>query len=156
MWPFLRGFHERPNLQPGWVLDVVVRCTVYVPFFLLPNQPDVRLRLTVAFRLARMFRPVKDQNLPRCAFGGNQIGVLRHIPRLVDFSGVNNLLDDLNLGRRGDSVTTHFPPFLVPFKVDIAFREVDCCDLKIILGLVGGVSTKQKPMDRVWFVCRTR
>ena len=137
------------------MLDAVVGAR-HVPFLLLPNQPDVRFRLTVAFRFARMFRPVKDQNLSRRALGGDQIGVLRHIPRLVDFARVNYLLDDLNLGRRGDCVTTHFSPFLVPFEVDITFREVDSRDLKIILGLGGGVSTKQKPMDRVWFVCRSR
>jgi len=76
-----------------------------------------------------VFRPVKDQNISRSAFGGNQIGILGHIPRLVDFSRVNYLLDDLDFGRRGDGVATHLSPFFVPFELDIAFGEVDCCDL---------------------------
>ena len=102
---------------------------MHIPFFLLSNQPDVRLCLTVAFRFARVFRPVKDQYLSRRAFGGNQIGVLRHVPRLVDFSGVNYLLDYLNFGSRGDGVTTHFSSFLVSFELNIAFGKVDGCDL---------------------------
>ena len=89
-----------------------------------------------------MFRPVEDQYLSRRAFGGNQIGVLGHVPRLVDFSGVDYLLDDLDFGRRGDCMATHLSPFVVPIEVDVAFREVDCCDLKIIRGLGRGVSTK--------------
>jgi hypothetical protein len=83
-----------------------------------------------------VFRSVKDQYLSRRAFGGNQIGVLGHIPGLVDFPRVNYLLNDLNLGRCGDSVTTHFSPFLVPLELNIAFRKVDCCDLEMVLGLV--------------------
>jgi len=89
-----------------------------------------------------VFRPVKDQNLSRRAFGGNQIGILGHIPRLVDFSRVNYLLDDLDFGRRGDSVATHLSPFFVPLEVNIAFWEVNRCDLKIIRGLGRGVSAE--------------
>ena len=89
-----------------------------------------------------MFRPIKDQYLSRRAFGGNQIRVLRHVSCLVDLSGVNYLLDDLNFWRRGDGVATHFSPFFVPIEVGIAFRKIDCCDLEVIWGLVGGVSTK--------------
>jgi hypothetical protein len=89
-----------------------------------------------------VLRPVKDQHLSRRALGGNQVGVLGHVPRLVDFSGVNYFLDDLDFGCRGDRVTTQFSPFVVPIEVDIAFGEVDCCNLKIIRGLVGGVSAE--------------
>ena len=102
-----------------------------------------------------MFCPVEDQYLSGRAFGGNQIRVLGHVSRLVDFSRVDDLLDDLNLRRRGDSVTTHFPPLLVPLELDIALREVNCCDLKVILGLVRGVSAEKESMDRVWLVCRS-
>ena len=76
-----------------------------------------------------MLCPVKDQNFSRSAFGGNQIRILGHIPRLVDFSRVNYLLDYLDLGRGGNGVATQLSPFFVPFEVDIAFGEVDCCDL---------------------------
>lgn len=100
-----------------------------------------------------MFRPVEDQNFSRRAFGGNQIGVLGHVSSLVYFSRVNYLLNDLNLGCRRDGVTTHFPPFVVPLETDIAFGEVDSCDLKMILGLARGVSAEKKAMDRVWLVC---
>jgi len=89
-----------------------------------------------------VFGPVKDQNFSRRAFGGNQIRVLRHIPRLVDFSGVNYLLDDLNFGCRGDSVATHFSSFLVPIEVDITLRQMDRCNLEVILGLAGGVGAE--------------
>lgn len=106
-----------------------------VPFLLLSNQPDVRFRLSISFWFARVFRPIEDQYLPRRTFGGNQIGVLGHVSRLVDFSGVNYLLDDLNLGGGRDGVATHLSPFFVPVEGDIALREVECCDLKIILGL---------------------
>ena len=100
-----------------------------------------------------MLRPVKDQYLSRRTLGGNQIGVLGHVPRLVDFSGVNYLLDGLDFGRSGDGMATHFSPFVVPIEVGIAFGEVDCCDLKVIWGLVGGVGTEQKSVDRIGFVC---
>lgn len=106
-----------------------------VPFLLLSNQPDVRFWLSISFWFARVFRPIEDQYLPRRTFGGNQIGVLGHVSRLVDFSGVNYLLDDLNLGGGRDGVATHLSPFFVPVEGDIALREVECCDLKIILGL---------------------
>jgi hypothetical protein len=92
--------------------------------------------LPAAFRFARMFRPVEDQYLSRRAFCGDQIRVLRHVPGLVDFPGVNYLLNDLNLGCCGDGVTTQLSAFVVPFELNIAFREVDCCDLEVILGLV--------------------
>ena len=83
-----------------------------------------------------MFRSVEDQYLSRRAFRGNQIRVLGHVSSLVDFSRVNYLLNNLNFGRGGDGVTTHFSPLVVSFKVDIAFGEVNGCDLKMILGLV--------------------
>ena len=89
-----------------------------------------------------MFGPIKDQNFSRSAFGGNQIRVLRHVPRLVDFSGVNYLLDDLNFWCRGDGVAANFSSFVVPIEVDITLRQVDRCNLKMILGLVGGVGAK--------------
>ena len=83
-----------------------------------------------------MFRPVEYQYLSRRAFGGNQIGVLGHVSSFVDLPWVNYLLNDLNLRCRGDGVTTHFSPFFVPLEADIAFGEVDGCDLEMILGLV--------------------
>ena len=89
-----------------------------------------------------MFRSVKDQNLSRRAFCSNQIGILGHIPRLVDFSRVNYLLDDLDFRCRGDGVATHLSPFFVPLEVNIAFGKVDCCDLEIIRGLGRGVSAE--------------
>ena len=89
-----------------------------------------------------MFRPVKNQDLSRRAFGGNQVGVLRHVSRLVDFSGVNYLLDDLDFRRRGDGMATHFASFFVPIDGGIAFWKVNCRDLKIIRGLVRGVGAE--------------
>jgi hypothetical protein len=89
-----------------------------------------------------VFGPVIDQNLSRRAFGGNQIGVLRHIPRLVDFSGVNYLLDDLDFGCRRDGVATHFSSFVVPIEVRITLGQMDRCNLEMILGLTGGVGAK--------------
>lgn len=109
---------------------------IHVPFLLLPNKPDVRFRLAVALRFAGVLRSVENQYFSRRAFGGNQVRVLRHVSCLVDFSRVNYLLSNLNLGRRRDRVTTHFPPFFVPFEWYIAFRKVERCDLKIILGLI--------------------
>lgn len=137
MWPFLRGFHERPNLQ--YVLGPTQNNqgrTIRLPFLLLSNQSDVRFRLTITIRLARVFRPVEYQYLTRRAFSGNQIGVLRHVSSLIDFSRMNYLLNDLNLGCRRDGVTPNLSPFVVPIEVYIAFRKVDCCDLKVILSLV--------------------
>lgn len=89
-----------------------------------------------------MFGPVKDQNLSGCAFGGNQIGVLRHVPRLVDFPRVNYLLDDLNFGRGWDGMATHLSSFFIPFELPVTLRQVDSGDLKIIRGLIGGVGTE--------------
>lgn len=89
-----------------------------------------------------MFGPVKDQNLSGRTFGGNQIGVLRHIPRLVDFSRVDYLLGDLDFGCSRDGVATHFSSFFVPFEVNITLRQMDRCDLKIVWGLVGGMSAE--------------
>ena len=109
---------------------------MYVPFLLLSHKPNIRFRLAVAVRLARMFRPVEDQYLSGRAFGGNQIGVLRHVPSLVDFARVSYLLNDLYFRCRGDGVTTHFSPFIVPFEGDIALGEMDGRDLKVIRGLV--------------------
>ena len=125
MWPFLRGLHERPNLQTDLVLGTTIASRVHVPFLLLSNQSDVRFRLAVALRFTRVFRPVKNQYLSRRAFGGNQVGVLRHISRLVDFSRVNYLLNNLDFRRRGDGVATHFSSFVVPVEGSIAFGEVD-------------------------------
>ena len=79
-----------------------------------------------------MFRPVKNQYLSRRTFGSDQVGILGHVPRLVDLSRVDYLLDDLNFRRRGDGVATHFSSLIVPIQVDITFREVDCRDLKMI------------------------
>lgn len=125
------------------MLSTLVSCIeVYIPLLLLPNQPDVWLRLTVAFRFARVFGPVKNQNLSRCAFGGNQIGVLRHVPRLVDFPGMDYLLDDLNFGCGWNGVATHLPSFFIPFELPVALRELDGSDLKVIRGLIGGVGAE--------------
>ena len=39
-------------------------------------------------------------------------------------------------------MATHFSSFFVPIEVGITLRQMDRCDLKMILGLAGGVGAE--------------
>ena len=69
-----------------------------VPFFGLPNQPDIRIAHATPLGLARVLGPVEDEDLTRYSFRSNQVWVVWHITSTVDFAGVVDALDDLDAG----------------------------------------------------------
>lgn len=78
------------------------------PFPLLPSQPDIRLALTTPLRFTRMFCPIKHEDFACHRFCRNQVGILWHVTRSVDFSCMIDLLNDSNSGYWRDGVSTQF------------------------------------------------
>lgn len=105
-----------------------------------------------------MLRPIKNEHLSRDSFCREQIRVLRHIPRTVDLSIVIEFLDDLDAGLRRDGVSTELTTLLVvvvAVKFFVAFGDLDICDLEIVLGLAGGVGSKEEAVGCVGLICRS-
>jgi hypothetical protein len=105
-----------------------------------------------------MLRPIKNEHLSRDSFCCEQIRVLRHISRTVDFSFVVEFLDDLDAGLRRDGVSTEFTTLfivVVAVKFFVAFGDLDTCDLEVVLGLARGVGSKEEAVGCVGLVCRS-
>lgn len=67
-----------------------------VALCLVPYQPEVRVAVIVCW-LGGVLAVVKDIHLCTDGFGGNEEGVLRHVPRPVDLTLMVYLLNHLNL-----------------------------------------------------------
>jgi hypothetical protein len=58
--------------------------------------------------LRKMLRLIKDEHIPICAHGSDQIWILRLISRLVDFTFVNNPLMNLKATLGSTPITANF------------------------------------------------
>jgi hypothetical protein len=65
------------------------------PFLRVSPQRDVRLA-GVSSGLRRVLCAIKDVDLTHHSLGRDQVGVLRHVARAVDFAGVVDRLNDLD------------------------------------------------------------
>ena len=103
-----------------------------------------------------MLRPIPDQNSTIRTHGGDQIGILRHTPSLVDLPRMIDLLDQIELERRRiftrtESVSPNLLARLVVV-VEIwtsGIRKLNVRNLKIIVGLSGSVGSYEQTMDGV-------
>lgn len=100
MCPDLTGLHASPNLSCTQLFSSPQNKT-NSPLSRLPNKPNIGPTYTPPLWLTRMFRPIKHENLTRNRLGGNQIGILWHIPSTVHLPIMIYPLDDLNPGCRG-------------------------------------------------------
>jgi hypothetical protein len=64
---------------------------------LVSNKLDLSIDLSKGSRLERVLRSVEDENLAIHTKSGDDVGVLRLISSLVDFSGMLDLLNNLAL-----------------------------------------------------------
>ena len=76
-------------------VSLLSRCK---PLLVLPYQPDIRPRATPNRRLALMFRPVKHAHFAADRLGRNEVRLLGHVSRPVDFAIVADSLLDADLG----------------------------------------------------------
>ena len=84
-----------------------------IPLPLLPHQPDIGLAHAPPLGLARVLRPIKHKHLPAHRLGRDEVGVLGHVPRAVDFAFVVDALDDLDARGGGEGVPPEFAPVVV-------------------------------------------
>jgi hypothetical protein len=128
------------------------------PFTMLSRQPDIWLARAIALRLARVLRAVKDQHFSSDSFGGDEIWVLGHVSRAVDLSFMVDFLDDLYPRAGWQRVSSELATLIVvvgAFKLIgarggvVAFGDLDCGDLKVVLRLSGCVRSKEKSVGCV-------
>ena len=108
-----------------------------------------------------MLGPIKHKDFSRNRLRRNQIRILRHIPRPIDFPRMVNLLYDLNAWLRWNSMAAQLAPGIVVVRTvelvcrwaRIALRDLDRGYLQVVLGLAGGVGPEKEAVCCVWFVC---
>lgn len=131
------------------------------PFPLLTNQPNIRLTLTTPLRLTRVFRSIENKDLARHRFSGNQIRILWHVSRPVDFTRMIYPLDDLDSGCRRNCVSTEFFSLVVVIssvkfvragRWVPAFGDLNLSNLQVILCLTGCVCSKEETVGCVGLV----
>lgn len=83
------------------------------PFLVLSHQSDVRLALSTSLRLTRMLRAIKHIYFSGNSLRRDQVGVLGHITRSVDFALMVDFLDDLDAWLGWYGVATEFSSFVV-------------------------------------------
>ena len=107
-----------------------------------------------------MFCPVKHEHFARNGLRRNQVGVLRHVSRAVDFARMIDSLNYLEAGLGRETVASQLAAFIVvvaPVKLVsggtfIALRKVHSRDLEVILRLARRMRSEQQSVDSVWFV----
>ena len=133
-----------------------------IAFFLVAEEFNLRIHLPS--RQAGVLCPVPYHHSTICAHRGNDIGILRLIPRLIDFSLVVDLLDNLEfdfnwrgLFGRPTSVATNLLALLIvicrvgrngSWKLHVRY-------LQVILRFAGCVCSQEKSMGRVWLFWNT-
>jgi hypothetical protein len=101
-----------------------------------------------------MLRFVKNEDVAVGAHGRDQIGLLRHVARLVDFAFVNHFL--LNV-EATFSAPTVAPDLFFLFIVATGVRfgdgvgELDFSDLEVVGVVAGGVGANEETVSRVVF-----
>lgn len=69
-----------------------------------------------------MFRTIKDEELSRVGFRGDEIWILGHVTRSIDFSFVSDRLDNLD-ARFGDGVSSNLCVVVVQTSVLRSMKE---------------------------------
>jgi hypothetical protein len=69
------------------------------PLLRLPDKADVRPTHPIPLGLVRVLRAVEHEHLAADRLGGEQVRVLRHVPRAVDLARVVDALHDLHAPR---------------------------------------------------------
>lgn len=128
----------------------------------MTKELDLRIHLTV--RYAGVFRSVPNHNSSISAHGSNNIGVLGLVSSFVHFSLMVDLLHNVEFDlhdRRLLSRTTSEAANLFTILIVVCgvrsywFRELYVGNLKIVLGLAGGMGTDEEAMSCVVFVGHT-
>lgn len=104
-----------------------------------------------------MFCSVKYEHLAGNGFGRNEIRVLGHIARSVDFPGMVDPLNDLDAGLGRDGMAAQLAPLVVIIGAVksvrrgaiVSFWKLDSGYLQIILGLAGSVGSQQQSVGRI-------
>lgn len=106
-----------------------------------------------------MLCAVKDQHFSRNSFRCDEIWVLGHVPRTVDLSVVVDFLDDLYPGAGGQRVSSELAAFIVVVGTVkfigsrcrvVAFGDLDCRDLQVVLRLSRCVRSKKQAVGCIW------
>ncbi len=99
-----------------------------------------------------MLRTIENEDFTRDGLCRDQVRVLRHVTRAVDFTIVVDFLDDLYPRRRRKGMGAYFAAFFVIVSAVklvstgsrvITLWDLDRGDLEVVLGLSGGVRSKQ-------------
>lgn len=101
-----------------------------------------------------MLRPIPHVHIVIRCPGRDEVRILRLIPSLVNFAGVNNLLNDRELNRlfRCAVSAQLFRAWIVVCKSGCRwFRQLDLCNLDVIFRVAGGVSAEEEAMGAKGF-----
>lgn len=112
----------------------------------------LHLWVDMACRLRRVLRPVEDHDLAVDTHRGNEVLILRHVTRFVDFSLVINLLNNLELWLESPCrvVAANLPALcIVVVRISGRGRQAELSNLKIVWGAIRCVSTHQQSMRLV-------
>lgn len=83
------------------------------PFLVLTDQRNVWLTLSPTLRLTGVLRTIKDVYFARHSLCCNEVWILGHITRSVDFTLVVDFLYDLDARLWWDRMATELPTFVV-------------------------------------------
>lgn len=101
--------------ETGRILNITTAASegFHLPLPGLSNKSDIRLANASALRLTRVLSAVKHEDFARHSLRGDDIGILWHVTRPIDFALMVNLLDDLNVWLCRDGVATQLAPLVV-------------------------------------------
>lgn len=108
-----------------------------------------------------MFCAIKDEHLSRYRFRSDQVGVLGHVTRPVDFTRMVDFLYDLYARLGWDGVSAEFATLVVVVGAielvrqgAVTLRYMNGGDLEVVLGLARCVRAEKQSVDSVGFVGR--
>ena len=114
-------------------------------------EDEIGFEGAVGLGLRRVLRPVEDVSLRRDGLGGNQVGVLRHVPRTIDLTLVVDLLRDLDLAGGAGEAAGLAPLVVVLPRVDlrVVVRQPRLSYHQVVLLAISRVSAEHEPVYRV-------
>lgn len=110
--PAFRGLQAKPYLLNLSDLHSPNRVPA-APFLILTHKAYIRIAQSTPVRFAGVLCPIEYEHLSGDSFGSNEVGILRHIPRAVDFAGMVDLLSDLDSWLRGDGMSAKLATLII-------------------------------------------
>lgn len=125
-------------------------------FSLVPNQFNLGIYLAKRGRLKRVLGAVEDENLSIYTQGGNDVGILRLVPSLVDLTRVLNLLDNVALDGSdvtGVAIATNFASLLIVVGGIWGNRlgDLDISNLQKVGTLIRRMGSEQQSVHAIVF-----